>query len=162
MVIDKYPKRSGFDPSEPLREGLVGPLAVGPLAVGPLARWATDARSQGMRGIVASAAYIAGWQNACITSSRSATHRAIGPGAERTSRWPDRLPRRGTVIPLYERRSTVGLNAHSPVMNAGMRTEPPTSVPRPRGEPRAAMSAHSPPVEPPGLRPRSYGLHVVP
>ena len=35
---------------------------------------------------------------------------------------------------------------------AGMRTEPPVSVPRPAGTMRAATAAAVPPDEPPGMR----------
>ena len=47
-----------------------------------------------------------------------------------------------------------------PHMAAGSRIEPPTSEPMPRGEPRAAMSAPSPPLLPPQVRLRSCGLHL--
>lgn len=39
-----------------------------------------------------------------------------------------------------------------PQSAAGMRVEPPVSVPRPLGTTRAAMAAAVPPDEPPGMR----------
>ena len=76
--------------------------------------------------------------------------------------WPFTSPKRGMEMPLYERRPLVGLNPHSPQKWHGMRTEPPMSVPMPSGEPRAAISAPSPPEEPPAVRRVSYALLVVP
>eukprot|EP00967_Tisochrysis_lutea_P112376 scaffold177399_cov27-Tisochrysis_lutea.AAC.3 len=40
--------------------------------------------------------------------------------------------------------------------------EPPMSVPSPKGEPNAAISAASPPDEPPGVRDLSQGLSATP
>lgn len=46
----------------------------------------------------------------------------------------------------------VGLNPNVPQHNAGMRTDPPMSVPTPSGEPRMAIRAPSPPLLPPLVR----------
>jgi len=43
-----------------------------------------------------------------------------------------------------------------------MRSEPPVSLPRPSGEPPAAITAASPPLLPPQERSRSHGLLVRP
>ena len=48
------------------------------------------------------------------------------------------------------------------VRAAGMRTEPPVSVPSPPGAIPAAMAAAVPPLDPPGNRARSYGLRTGP
>ena len=45
---------------------------------------------------------------------------------------------------------------------AGMRVEPPVSVPSPLGTMRAAMATAVPPDEPPGMRVRSYGFLTGP
>lgn len=47
------------------------------------------------------------------------------------------------------------------VVEAGMRSEPPTSVPTPRGLPYAAISADSPPEDLPGVKFRFRGLTVL-
>jgi hypothetical protein len=49
-----------------------------------------------------------------------------------------------------------------PQKAAGSRTLPAASLPKPIGEPQAAMSAASPPLLPPDVRVRSYGLFVRP
>ncbi|EEF27541.1 conserved hypothetical protein [Ricinus communis] len=68
-----------------------------------------------------------------IWSSRatSATLRAIGPGVSR--------------------RRLVGRNPTTPHSAAGMRTEPPVSVPTAAGASRAASSAPQPPLLPPAM-----------
>lgn len=48
-----------------------------------------------------------------------------------------------------------------PVQAAGMRRDPPMSVPTPRGLPRIAMRADSPPEEPPDVVDRLEGLTVL-
>ncbi len=45
---------------------------------------------------------------------------------------------------------------------AGMRVDPPVSVPRPAGAMRAAIAAAVPPDEPPGMRVWSYGFFTAP
>jgi len=44
---------------------------------------------------------------------------------------------------------------------AGIRMEPPVSVPMPTMQAPAATAAPDPPLEPPGMRPVSHGLRVV-
>ena len=58
--------------------------------------------------------------------------------------------------------AAVGLIEARPQKWAGSRTLAPESVPSPQGEPPAAMIAASPPLLPPGVRARSYGLLVRP
>lgn len=53
--------------------------------------------------------------------------------------------------PANGMRSTVGLKPYTPQQKAGMRTEPARSLPMPRGDPRNATSAPSPPLEPPAV-----------
>src|SRR4051812_34728276 len=49
-----------------------------------------------------------------------------------------------------------------PQKDAGMRTDPPPSVPRLSGPAPSATAAALPPLEPPAVRPGSYGLPVTP
>jgi hypothetical protein len=59
-------------------------------------------------------------------------------------------------------RPGVGLSEQMPVKCAGIRTDPPLSLPSPAADMPAAMAADSPPLEPPGVRFRSHGLRVCP
>ncbi len=52
-------------------------------------------------------------------------------------------------------RPAVGFSPVMPQWRAGLRIEPPASLPIPSGEPPEAISAASPPLDPPGVRPRS-------
>src|SRR5438309_2302323 len=61
-------------------------------------------------------------------------------------------PRPGSGI-----RPAVGLSPTIPQNAAGTRHDPPRSVPRPNGDPPAAMMAACPPEEPPGERVGSSG-----
>src|SRR5262245_65610090 len=49
-----------------------------------------------------------------------------------------------------------------PHQAAGLRIEPPPSVPRASGASPAATAAPAPPEEPPGVWPRPHGLRVAP
>jgi hypothetical protein len=49
-----------------------------------------------------------------------------------------------------------------PQSAAGTRMDPPVSVPSAAGASRAATAAALPPLEPPGMRVGSYGLHAGP
>src|SRR5438105_268299 len=55
-----------------------------------------------------------------------------------------------------------GLCPKVPVSDAGMRIEPPASVPIASGAKPAAIAADAPPLEPPGVFSRSHGLRVTP
>ena len=79
---------------------------------------------------------------------RSSTRRAIGPICHSASIQPPA----GGKWPVRGRRPEVGLMAAHPQKAAGSRTLPAQSLPRPSGEPQAASSAASPPLEPPGVR----------
>ena len=56
----------------------------------------------------------------------------------------------------------LGLSPTSPHADAGIRIDPPPSLPCPAGTRPAATAAAVPPEEPPGERDRSYGLRVGP
>ena len=58
-------------------------------------------------------------------------------------------------------RSYVGLRPETPQNAAGMRTEPPVSVPSARAAAPVASATPEPPLEPPGTRSRSHGLRQV-
>lgn len=89
-----------------------------------------------------------------MTSSRV---RAMGPCTERTASWPG-IP---ALKSKFGRRPLEGRMVKRPVVEAGIRSEPPISVPTPRGLPYAAISADSPPEEPPGVKLRLRGLTVL-
>ena len=59
-------------------------------------------------------------------------------------------------------RPGVGFSPATPQKCAGMRMDPPPSLPNPPAEQQAAMAAASPPLDPPGVRVRSHGLCVRP
>lgn len=87
------------------------------------------------------------------TSTRSSVQRPIGPAVQGTVFCPSTPPSFGSMTPLFDRRPAVGLKPYTPQKWAGMRMLPPMSVPTPRGVQRAAISAPSPPLLPPGVRP---------
>jgi hypothetical protein len=59
-------------------------------------------------------------------------------------------------------RPRLGFSPTSPQQAAGMRIEPPPSLPCAIGTMPAATAAPEPPDEPPGVRSRSQGLRVGP
>ena len=61
-----------------------------------------------------------------------------------------------------ETRPRLGLSPTSPQQAAGMRIEPPPSLPWATGTIPAATAAAEPPEEPPGVRVRSQGFRVAP
>ena len=95
------------------------------------------------------------------TSATSATERASGPTCVRGSPSVPSSPS-SSMTPVSGTRPALGLIDARPQKCAGRRTLPPESVPSPHGEPCAAMIAASPPLLPPGVRVRSYGLFVRP
>ena len=86
----------------------------------------------------------------------SSTERAMGPGVSS-------VVESGST-PKVLMRPTVTFNPTMPHHDAGMRTEPPVSVPRPHGASEAATATPVPELEPPGARCvfRSQGLRGVP
>ena len=64
-------------------------------------------------------------------------------------------PPAGGTWPVRGRRPEVGLMLAMPQKCAGRRTLPAASLPRPKGDPHAAISAASPPLEPPEVRDKS-------
>ncbi len=59
-------------------------------------------------------------------------------------------------------RPKLGFKPTMPQKEAGMRTEPPMSEPSASGTEPLATAAPDPPEEPPGVRPLSQGLRVMP
>ena len=90
----------------------------------------------------------------CSVRARSRTLRAIGPSTERLGQ-PRKPGSLGTS-------PNVGLSPATPQNDDGIRIEPPPSVPSANGTIPAATAAAEPPLEPPGVRPRSHGLRVSP
>jgi hypothetical protein len=89
---------------------------------------------------------------------RSSTRFAIGPTWLMIACCPigRPWPQRSGVRPAVGRIEVMPQNA------AGMRSEPPMSLPRPSGEAPAAISAASPPLLPPHDRSTFHGLLVRP
>ena len=84
----------------------------------------------------------------------SATDRAIGPFTAN--------PSSGNMFGAVGTRPTVGRSATTLLKFAGFRSEPPRSLPSAMGSIPVASDAPAPPLEPPALLVRSYGLYVVP
>ena len=61
-----------------------------------------------------------------------------------------------------EMRPRLGFSPTRPQQAAGMRIEPPPSLPCATGSMPVATAAAAPPEEPPGVRSRSHGLRVGP
>ena len=91
---------------------------------------------------------------ACRNSRTSSTVRASGPKWWMVSNC---VGRKSSGI-----RPKLGLRPTTPDHDAGMRTEPPMSVPSARGTHPAATAAPEPPEEPPGERSVFHGLRVTP
>src|SRR5215470_12021535 len=89
-----------------------------------------------------------------MTAAASRTVRVSGPVWDRCSQ-PGKPGACGT-------RPYDGLTPTRPQKAAGIRTEPPPSVPIPIGPSPAATAAAAPPLEPPGVRMRFHGLRVTP
>ncbi len=87
-------------------------------------------------------------------SARSSTFLAIGPPTEVSSQ-PFTAGHVGT-LPRLGRSPTTLLN------EAGLRSEPPMSLPSASGTMPLARAAAAPPLEPPADLVTSYGLRVVP
>src|SRR4051794_19647856 len=94
-------------------------------------------------------------------TARSATERPSGPTCVRGSPSAPSCPSSSST-PVSGTRPALGFSAVSPQKCAGRRMLAPESVPSPHAEPAAATIAASPPLLPPGVRARSYGLLVRP
>jgi hypothetical protein len=84
----------------------------------------------------------------------SPTLRASGPF--------DRKPTNGSVDGAIGTSPTVGRKPTTLLKLPGLRREPPRSLPSAIGSSPAARAAPAPPLDPPALFDRSYGLRVVP
>src|SRR3954452_10270706 len=85
-------------------------------------------------------------------AAASRTDRVIGPTC-------DKVPK---ALGGYSgTRPYVGLSATVPVKAAGIRTDPPPSVPTDQAPMPSATAAADPPLEPPGVVARSQGLRVT-
>lgn len=89
---------------------------------------------------------------------RSATRRAIGPAT--IVIWIEIGWTVGSVVAPSATRPRDGLMAVIPQNWAGIRSEPPRSLPRPSGVIPVARATASPPDEPPGVRAGSHGFRV--
>ncbi len=83
---------------------------------------------------------------------RSSARRVIGPIVSMNA--PASVSVAGNW-PVLGTRPGEGLRAKMPLKNAGRRSEPPMSAPRPIGEPPTPTAAPSPPDDPPAVRDRS-------
>ena len=90
--------------------------------------------------------------SAWTTGHRSSARRASGPIP--SSRDPI-SPFGAGKWPVWGTRLPVGLWPNTPLKKAGMRIEPPKSVPIPNGAKPDPIAAPSPPEEPPAVRRRS-------
>ena len=99
-----------------------------------------------------------GRQGVDITSSAIAVSRTLRASGPLWSRPPHAPWPSGSMVT----RPRVGLIPTTPQHDAGMRIEPPASVPWASGKSPAARPAPAPPLEPPGDRSRFHGLWVSP
>src|SRR2546422_519435 len=93
-----------------------------------------------------------------MTSSTSA---ASGPVRGRAPRWDPGASPLGTPRPPGRGRYE-GLKPYTPQNAAGMRIEPPPSVPSASGPQPLATPTAAPPLEPPGVSAGFHGLRVTP
>lgn len=104
-----------------------------------------------------------GWDSVLRTELRkrrmSSTAVVRGPADANT---PGAPAREADVRSPNGIRPTQPFKPYVPQQRAGMRTEPPISVPTPMSEPRSATNAPSPPLLPPGVRVSLCGLRVRP
>src|SRR3989441_4027620 len=89
------------------------------------------------------------------TSAASRTVRVMGPT------WDTRAKPLGNPRPSGTRPYD-GLKPYTPQNAAGMRIEPPPSVPSASGPQPLATPTAAPPLEPPGVRAGVHGLRVTP
>src|SRR5262249_30565712 len=91
-------------------------------------------------------------------NSRSEIRRAIGPMHAPS----DSVPLATGTCPSIGTKPVVGFSPAIPQKCAGTRIDPERSLPIPAGERHAAIAAASPPLEPPAVHSRLYGLLVRP
>src|SRR6266850_4671820 len=87
-------------------------------------------------------------------SARSPTVRASGP------EWSS--VHASGITPRRLTRPYVGLSPATPQSDAGMRIDPPVSLPGEKKQKPDATATALPPLEPPGMRVVSQGLHAGP
>src|SRR5256885_4386381 len=85
---------------------------------------------------------------------------APGAGGGRAPRWARRAKPLGTPRPSGTRPYD-GLKPYTPQNAAGMRIEPPPSVPSANGPQPLATATAAPPLEPPGVSAGVHGLRVT-
>src|SRR3954447_21791354 len=88
------------------------------------------------------------------SSARSSTLRAMGP--------PTEVRSQALMVGQVGPRPTLGRNPTTLLNDAGLRSDPPMSLPSARGTMPLASAAAAPPLDPPADRDRSYGFRVVP
>src|ERR1051325_8235765 len=116
-------------------------------------------RSKGSANTWGSEGYTAGSRESApaIALNRKATFatdRAIGPLTLN--------PKNGNAVGADGTSPTVGRSATILLKLAGFLSEPPRSLPLARGKRPAASAAPAPPLDPPAVFVKSYGLTVVP
>ena len=84
----------------------------------------------------------------------------MGPSASKS--WVARRESSGGIDDACGILPVDGFNDATPQQNAGLRTEPPISLPSPRGLMPEAKAEASPPLEPPGVRSACQGFSVLP
>src|SRR5229473_6859331 len=89
-----------------------------------------------------------------ITVATSPTVRPSGPAQSKAGD--------SGMMPSQEMRPQLGFRPVTLQRDAGMRMEPPVSVPMLPKQSPAATAAAEPPLEPPGMRARSQGLRTGP
>ncbi len=96
-----------------------------------------------------------------MSRAASSTVRVIGPMCSRVSQL-ETPGYRSSRHPGYAgTRPMEALNPTRPQCAAGMRTEPPPSLPRASGAMPVATATPEPALDPPGVRAGSHGLRAV-
>src|ERR1700686_1278922 len=89
-----------------------------------------------------------------VRGATSPTVRASGPAQSKAGE--------SGMMPSQEMRPQLGFRPATPQRDAGMRMEPPVSVPMLPWQRPAATAAAEPPLEPPGMRVGSQGFRTGP
>ena len=90
---------------------------------------------------------------------KSPTDLAMGPSVRKA---PDIPMSTGSIEFTKGSLPILGFNEAMPQQYAGLRREPPISLPNPNGLIPVAIAAPSPPLEPPGVSFLFHGLNVLP